>query len=249
MKVVPLGIKNLDTFLPGIREESLNLIYGPPGSGKTIFSMQYLASGALKGENVLYISLDQPSWIVKENFEDFDILLDEIYIFDAVPVVSGKAEVKPVREVTPITKPAKMKNTERNKKLFEADVLSLRATLKNVFDRIKFDRIVVDSITSLRYFYMRGLNPDAAVHAFLNFLEESSNSAVIVTAEAYDNLLSDKPMMDSVIFLNSSNRNFEMIIEKSTVAYTIDKIPLNLTKRGFSVDEKFYIKFTRRKVK
>ncbi len=249
MKVVPLGIKNLDAFLPGIREESLNLIYGPPGSGKTIFAMQYLASGALKGESVLYVSLDQPSWMVKEDFEDFDILLDEIHIFDAVPIISSKAEIKPVREVTPIAKPAKMKNAEKSKKLFEADVLSLRATLKNVFDRIKFDRIVVDSITSLRYFYMRGLNPSVAVHAFLNFLEENSNSAVIVTAENYDNLLPDKPMMDSVMFLNSSNRSFEIVIEKSTVPYTIDKIPLTLTKRGFSVDERFFIKFTRRKVK
>ncbi len=249
MKVIPLGIKNLDTFLSGIRDESINMIYGPPGSGKTIFSMQYLASGALKGESVLYISLDQPSWMVRENFEDFDIMLDEIYIFDAVPRVSGKAEVKPVREVTPIAKPAKMKNAEKSKKLFEADVLSLRATLKNVFDRIKFDRIVVDSITSLRYFYMRGLNPDAGVHAFLNFLEESSNSAVLVTAEDYDNLLSEKPLMDSVFFINSVNKNFELIVEKSTLGYVIDKIPLILTKKGFSVEEKFYIKFTRRKVK
>lgn len=249
MKIVPLGVKDLDTFIPGVREESLNMIYGPPGSGKTIFAMQYLASGALKGESVLYISLDQPIWMVRENFEDFDILLDEIYIFDAVPIISGKAEIKPVREVTPFAKPSKMKNAERNRKPFEADVLSLRATLKNVFDRIKFDRIVVDSITSLRYFYMRGLNPNSGVHAFLNFLEESSNSAVLVTAEDYDNLLSSKPLMDSVFYINSANRSFEMIIEKSTVAHVIDKIPLSLTKKGFSVDERFYVKFTRRKVK
>ncbi|AGB04175.1 RecA-superfamily ATPase possibly involved in signal transduction [Aciduliprofundum sp. MAR08-339] len=246
MKTVPLGVNNLDTFIPGIRDESLNMIYGPPGSGKTIFAMQYLAAGARRGENVLYISLDQPTWVVKKNFEDFDLFLDEVYIFDAVPIVSGKAEVKPVREVTPITRPSKMRDTEKGKKVFEADVLSLRATLKNVFDRVKFDRIVVDSITSLRYFYMRGINPDSGVHTFLNFLEESSRSAILVTAESYDKLISSKPVMDSVFFINSVNREFELTIEKSTVGYAIDKIPLVLTKNGFSVEDKFYVKFTRR---
>ncbi len=248
MKIVPLGVKNLDVFIPGVKETSLNMVYGPPGSGKTIFAMQFLAAGAKRGENVLYVSLDQPSWMVRRNFQDFDMFLDEIYIFDAVPIVSGKAEIKPVREVTPITKPMKMKSASRDKKMFEADVLSLRATLKNVFDRVKFDRIVVDSITSLRYFYMRGINPDAGVHTFLNFLEQRANSAILVTAQDYDKLLSTKPLMDAVFYIDSSD-GFELVIEKSTSGYVIDRIPLNLTKNGFSVDEKFYLKFTRRKKK
>ncbi len=249
MKRVQFGIKNLDKLVPGFGKISLNMLYGPPGVGKTIFAMQFLSYGAMKGESVIYISLDQPGWMVKRNFEDFDIFLDEIYLFDAVPIVSGKSEIKPVREVTPITKPKKMKQATRDKKLFEADVLSLKATLKNVFDRMRYQRVVVDSITSLRYFYMRGLDPDAGVHSFLHFLETNANSTVLVIAEDYDDLTVDKPMMDSVFHLSGEGKNFQLKIEKHSAAYNLDRVNLTLTKNGFSVDDKFYLKFTRGKVK
>ena len=34
------------------------LLVGLPGTGKTIFGLQYLYNGALKGENGLYITVD-----------------------------------------------------------------------------------------------------------------------------------------------------------------------------------------------
>lgn len=249
MKAVSLGIKNLETFIPGLREGTINLLYGPPGSGKTIVGMQYLSNGARRGEDVLYISLDQAGWNVERDFEDMNLLLDDIYIFDAFPITSGRSEVKPIREVTPIAYPVKMKDLKRNKKMFEADVLSLQSTLKNVFDRRRYDRIVVDSITSLRYFYMRGLNSLSGVHSFLQFLQTYAHSTVLIIAENFENLLIEKSLMDSVFYLQkieNSNKVVNLIVEKTSFNCDIEKIPLKLTKSGFGVDEKFYLKFVRR---
>ncbi len=245
MNVASLGVKNLDEFVPGVGATSLNLVYGPPGIGKTILAMQFLAHGARRGENVLYISLDESAEDVRSDFDSMDIFIDELYVFDAVPLTAGKAEVKPVREVTPITKLSRMKDIGKKKTLFEADILSLKSTLKNVFDRIKFDRIVVDSITALRYFYMRGIIPDSGVHAFIRFLLTNSNAAVMITALDFDDLLLEKSIVDTVFRLERDRNNINLIVEKSMVNCALDFIPLSLTKSGFSVDEKFYFKYVK----
>ncbi len=250
MKAVPLGIKSLEVFIPGLKEGTINMLYGAPGTGKTIIGMQYLSHGARRGEEVLYISLDQNGVMVKRDFEEMELLLDDIYIFDAFPITSGKAEVKPVREVTPIAYPVKMKDIGETKKTFEADVLSLQSTLKNVFDRKRYDRVVVDSITALRYFYMRGLNPLSGIHSFLQFLQTYAHSTVLVIAEDFENLLIEKSLMDSVFYLQkipNNNKAINLIVEKTSFNCEVENIPLKLSASGFSVDEKFYLKYIRRK--
>lgn len=244
-----LGIKNLDEFIPGVGPSSLNLVYGPPGVGKTIFAIQFLAFGARRGENVLYISLDEATKEIRRDFENMDIYVDELYVFDAVPLTSGKAEVKPVREVTPITKLTRMKDVTQKKTLFEADVLSLKSTLKNVFDRVKFDRVVVDSITALRYFYMRGIVPDSGVHSFIRFLLTNSNASILITAENFDELMIEKSVVDSVFRLERDRKNINFIVEKSSVNCALEMVPLTLTNSGFMVDEKFYLSFVKRRGK
>ncbi len=247
MNVVSLGIKNLDEFVPGVGPSSLNLLYGPPGSGKSVIGMQFLAHGVRRGESALYISLDQSAYEVKRDFESMDIFIDELYVFDAVPMSESKVEAKPVREVTPITKLTRMKDITPAKKGFEADILSLKSTLKNVFDRVKFDRIVVDSITALRYFYMRGIIPDSGVHSFMQFLLSNTNAAILFTAENFDELLIEKSMVDSVFYIDARDKEHRLVVEKSSVACALDIIPISFTKSGFAVDEKFYMKYMRQR--
>ncbi len=57
---VESGILGLDKLIEGgFVRNSINLIAGQTGTGKTIFSMQYLLHGLRKGENGLYLSLEQ----------------------------------------------------------------------------------------------------------------------------------------------------------------------------------------------
>ena len=49
MERVPTGIKILDDGMSGgLVRNSINMIAGGPGSGKSIFAMQYLINGATK---------------------------------------------------------------------------------------------------------------------------------------------------------------------------------------------------------
>ena len=59
------GIHGLDEMTDGgFEEKSILLINGDPGSGKTIFGLQFLYAGAQKGEAGLYISFGEPrEWL------------------------------------------------------------------------------------------------------------------------------------------------------------------------------------------
>ncbi len=59
---VSTGIANLDYVMEGgFLKGTFNLVYGGGGTGKTLFTINYLLEGAKKGENVLYVSLEE-SW-------------------------------------------------------------------------------------------------------------------------------------------------------------------------------------------
>jgi len=57
---VRTGIKGLDDLLSGgLPKESITLVSGPPGSGKSIFCYQFIAKGIEDGEKCLYLTLDK----------------------------------------------------------------------------------------------------------------------------------------------------------------------------------------------
>ena len=62
------GIIGMDKLIEGgFEKNSVNLIVGGSGSGKTIFAMQFLMDGIEKGENVLYITFEEKK---REFFKD-----------------------------------------------------------------------------------------------------------------------------------------------------------------------------------
>jgi circadian clock protein KaiC len=66
------GIEGFDDLIGGgIESGSRNILYGPPGSGKTVFAMQFLWQGLLKGETVAYDVMDKPFPRLKAYFKSF----------------------------------------------------------------------------------------------------------------------------------------------------------------------------------
>jgi len=67
MKKAGTGILNFDKMIQkGFERNSINLIAGGSGSGKSIFALQFLIEGIKKGENVLYVTFEEK----KEEFYD-----------------------------------------------------------------------------------------------------------------------------------------------------------------------------------
>lgn len=57
---IPSGIPGFDALIGGgFVKHSVSVIYGSPGVGKSIFSLQFLREGLRNGEKAFYISLEQ----------------------------------------------------------------------------------------------------------------------------------------------------------------------------------------------
>jgi len=72
------GIKEFDSMIEGgIPKNSIVGISGPPGVGKSIFSIHYIIEGARQGQKSVYINLEEPQ-------TNIDKLLHRFGMFDEV---------------------------------------------------------------------------------------------------------------------------------------------------------------------
>jgi circadian clock protein KaiC len=70
---VRTGIKGFDQITGGgLPRKRTTLVLGSPGSGKTVFALQALVSGAKNGEPGIFIAFEEPMQQVRENAAVFD---------------------------------------------------------------------------------------------------------------------------------------------------------------------------------
>ena len=61
MEREPIGIKGVDSMIQqGLPQGSITGLTGPPGVGKSIFTLHFLLEGARKGQKCVYINLEEP---------------------------------------------------------------------------------------------------------------------------------------------------------------------------------------------
>ena len=71
MTKLQTGIKGFDKLVGGIESGSRTLLYGPSGTGKTIFAMQFLWQGLQNGETVSFDVMDKPFPRLRWYFKSF----------------------------------------------------------------------------------------------------------------------------------------------------------------------------------
>jgi len=72
MTKLKTGITELDNLMgEGIESGSRNILYGPLGTGKTVFAMQFLWQGLQEGETVAYDVMDKPFSRLMSYFKSF----------------------------------------------------------------------------------------------------------------------------------------------------------------------------------
>ena len=81
------GIAGLDDVLSGGLERGrVFLIEGSPGTGKTTVALEFLLTGARKGERCLYVTLSETEDELRASATSHGWALDGIDIYELVPI-------------------------------------------------------------------------------------------------------------------------------------------------------------------
>jgi circadian clock protein KaiC len=166
------GIPGLDDILSGgFTKGSLFLIEGNPGTGKTTLALRFLLEGAEAGESNLYITLSETK--------------DELLRGAA----SHGWSLGPNIDVFELQPAESLLNEDQQQSLLYSSDLELGETVKAIFnavERIKPNRIVLDSLSEIRLLAQSSLRYRRQLLAIKHYFARSD-----ATVLALDDLTTD----------------------------------------------------------
>lgn len=197
-KRLATGTHGLDKMLNGgLISGGVYSVVGPPGSGKTILSAQFLVEGVKRGENGLLVALDEQPVQIKENLSSmFGANFDKLFVLD------GTLEMKNY-EVTPLRDVSITRRAEQFGRLFpeiprspdtgnpEISISAIQEMIKNEVRMNNIQRLVIDSATALRHFMMPGVDQNTFLQSFLRFISDLEVTTIITLHEG------DFPLLDT----------------------------------------------------
>ncbi len=198
---VPTGISSLDEMLGGgYPENSIILVTGGPGTGKTIKSLQYTAAAIQRGEPVVYVNLEEPMDNKKGYAKSFGWDLDDaeadglLMSLDFVLYSTVEGLVEPKNRRTGVSE------------------FSLESEIISAVQEIKAKHVVVDPLNSVMI-NARGSEIRYLVHKLFETIREQDCSALITYEGVFDstNFYSEMFLSDGVVALVKDIRDFEVI--------------------------------------
>ncbi len=169
------GIKGLDIILAGgLPRGELHLVQGRTGTGKTTVGLQFLLEGAALGEKALFITFAQTAATLRRVAASHGWTLDGIDIQE----MTGAHAVDDKAEQT-LFHTADVELGEMTDSVFAA------------FDRLRPDRVVFDSITSLRLLAGDSLRYRRQLLTVRQFFAERSSTILFLDNEEADAALED----------------------------------------------------------
>ncbi|MGA7476662.1 MAG: ATPase domain-containing protein [Thermoplasmata archaeon] len=186
---VSTGNPSLDAMLEGgLVARRPYLVVGPSGTGKTTLSIQFLCEGVRRHERVLLVTLEEPPNEARVNHRGLEPELSRVEVFDAIPDImryerTPFKDISSVRSAIPFAQvPFKIRQSPELASV-EVTITALEQMLRTEVIRKGYTRLVIDSLTALQYFCMKGFDPVAGAQSFLRFLSDL-RVTTILTVEA-----------------------------------------------------------------
>lgn len=179
-EVAATGIQGLDSILlGGFPRNRIYLVQGDPGVGKTTLGLQFLLEGVRHGERALYITLSESRNELEAVAKSHRWSLDGVVIFEQM---IGEEALR--EEETTVFYPAEVELGE-----------TIKAMLVEV-DRVKPQRVVLDSLSEIRLLAQSGLRYRKQILALKQFFSRRNVTVLCLddrTSEIQDIQLQSVP--------------------------------------------------------
>lgn len=169
------GIGGLDFIIGGgLARNRLHLLEGSPGAGKTTIALQFLMSGAAKGEAGIYVSLAETEQELRDGARSHGWEIPKaVEIFELVP-------------------PESVLDPEQHQSLLYSSDLELGETTKRIFEaieRVKPKRVVIDSLSEIRLLAQSSLRYRRQILALKHYFAQHQSTVIMLddlTSEVVD---------------------------------------------------------------
>ncbi len=167
MDRIKTAIKGFDELIEGgFVQNTVNLIAGPAGSGKSLFGMQFIYNGIrLFNETGIYITLEEGSENVRNTMLTHNMDIDKF-------INEGKLYIIDLGEVEKDTT-----KSARRIRGFE----SLAEFLLNLIKISHAQRIVVDNLSAIGIHYETSGDLRQGLFRFGRFLKDNNITALLIT--------------------------------------------------------------------
>ncbi|WP_225335655.1 RAD55 family ATPase [Halomicrobium urmianum] len=178
------GVPGFDELVEGgLLENRLYAISGPPGSGKTTFSAQFITQGAKQGENCLYVTMHETKAELMQDMSGFDFGFDRAMQSDAIQFLNLVTE-SGKRTITQF-------GTEGG----------LTNRLVAFIEQNDMERVVVDSTMLLQHFLT---DASEEITGFLSALKQTDATVILISEMTDPSSYSDEHYLaHGVVFFHN----------------------------------------------
>lgn len=161
---VTTGIPGMDEIVHGgLIAQRTYLLVGGAGSGKTVFSVQWLLEACHRGERVLYITLTEPASDIRRNMASLGWQLDGIDLLDLTPTSDAD-------------------ESGEEYQVFASSEVEHVAVWQAIYQAVNEKRpqcLVIDSVTQLRYLSTDEYQFRKKILGLVNFLNKSGCTSLL----------------------------------------------------------------------
>jgi len=227
---VPIGIKKFDKLIEGGFEYgSVNLVVGGIGSGKTIFSMEFLIEGIKRNEPCLYIAFEESKEEFYNNMKEFGWDLKKAED-------SGKFTFL---EYSP----------EKVKMMLDEG----GGAIESIVIRKKIKRLVIDSISSFSLLFDEESSRRQAIISLFDILKKWDNTALLTLQkdpQIYEmgKIYPSELQADSIINIyfpniNNKRKRYIEILKMRGTKHSTEMHELTIGNKGMEIGRAIKKKF------